>query len=809
MYSPLRSISLAVVFALASMASGFQVAKAVENANIQVSASGTVSIPAGQSTSGFSVVGNGTTGVVPVQIGPSASDDAANGILLGSVGELGRTVGSETLWSSSSVVRDPSGSLSLTTRKAGIDAPGTTLPNNGSLDSNLNAIYFPFSEGWVGGNVYSNGGTAFNEFVLNGMTAADIQQDSLDGGTTPESGLSVITIPGVTDTRRQGIFLANSGEDNKVFASVSQMSDGSAFTLQSTVSDENSQFNAPIRQAGDNSSFVFLPLGTPNMSLARVHTGNANEPAEVLISSGNAVTMVREAQGRFRLSIAGHTPTSGSLLINQHGSHDDLGGNPSGGPSTDNLPSFAPHSNGTDWVVLSEDISNSDPIDGKTGGIADSFPQGQDAARGTYFDLAFVPFTGGPTGPGAIPALSTLTGFSRSRVMGWNTEVTALPSDIGLNASDATLAVVPQSSTGINVSGIGSNRGDLNFYVDGAELAVGDGVMLATVTQGVRDNTGFLGDKSYGIADTTHDGGNLWSVSTSSFLSGEEHNINVAVAFFGADSGFETGTAVDSNNTIGRIGVTIADVDSQTDGVLMATAWGNDNNFATVTSKTDGSWDIHVKDYDKDAESNPTDASDGANYVYLPYDAENLVAGRVNADGTIVNSTAPAGFTLTRDDEGEYILVVAGKTNEQGMLLLNSVSEGNDDDNIMSYVKDGDNFRILGIDSFATPSVDGLEDTAFSFAFIDFVDDLQLAGAGLDGDLNADLKVDGADFLEFQRGFPGTYDASVLADIQSNYGTDNSAVASTSMVPEPSSALLCGLVMFIFSATSTRKTNRS
>lgn len=794
--------SLSLLIAIQSS----QITRAVENANIQVDSSGNVSIPAGQSTGGFSITGNGVTGSVPVQIGPSATDDAANGVLLGSVSELGRTIGSERLWASVSTVRNPDGSFSLATRKAGVDAAGTLLPNNGPLDSNLNAAYFPFSEGWVGGHAYANGGNTFNEFVLNGLTPADIVQDSLDGGATPENGLSVITIPGVTDTRRQGIFLANSGEDNKVFASISPMSDGSAFALQSTTSDANSPFNAPIRQAGDNSSFVFLPLGTPNMTMARVHPGNANESAEVLISSGNAVSLVREAQGRFRLSIAGHTPSSGSLLINQHGSHDDLGGNPSGGPSTDNLPSFAPHSNGTDWVILSEDISNTDPIDGQTNGSADSFPQGQDAGRGPYFDLAFVPFANAPTGPGPIPTLSTLTGFSRSRVIGWNAEVTPMFSDNGLNAADATIATVPYASTGINVSGIGSNRGDLSFYVDGAQLAVADGVMLATVTEGVRDNTGFLGDSSYGLANATHDGGNFWSVSTASFLSGEEHHTNVAVAFFGADSGFHTGTAVDTNNTLGQIDVVISDVNSLTDGVLMATAWGNDNNFVTVTPKSDGSaWDVDVKDFDKDPEGAVSNFSDGANYVYLPYDTQNLVAGRVNPDGTIVNSTDPSGFTLTRTDEGEYLLEVVGRTNQQGMLLLNSESEGNGDDNIMSYVKDGDDFRILGIDSFATSTLDGLEDSAFSFAFIDFVNDLQPASTGLDGDLNDDLIVDGSDFLAWQRGFPGTYDTTVLDGIQANYGNTTSSISSLGVVPEPGSAVLAGLLLCLTYSVSFRQ----
>jgi hypothetical protein len=60
------------------------------------------------------------------------------------------------------------------------------------------------------------------------------------------------------------------------------------------------------------------------------------------------------------------------------------------------------------------------------------------------------------------------------------------------------------------------------------------------------------------------------------------------------------------------------------------------------------------------------------------------------------------------------------------------------------------------------------------------------------GDIDEDGDVDGYDFLEWQRGFGGTYDGNYLADWEANYGTVAPLSAVSAAVPEPNSlALLC------------------
>ncbi|QDS98418.1 hypothetical protein [Adhaeretor mobilis] len=63
--------------------------------------------------------------------------------------------------------------------------------------------------------------------------------------------------------------------------------------------------------------------------------------------------------------------------------------------------------------------------------------------------------------------------------------------------------------------------------------------------------------------------------------------------------------------------------------------------------------------------------------------------------------------------------------------------------------------------------------------------DIESTG-GLPGDFNNDTKVDGADFLEWQR----DNNVGSLTDWQNNYGNGVSGIASINAVPEPSSLLL-------------------
>jgi len=66
------------------------------------------------------------------------------------------------------------------------------------------------------------------------------------------------------------------------------------------------------------------------------------------------------------------------------------------------------------------------------------------------------------------------------------------------------------------------------------------------------------------------------------------------------------------------------------------------------------------------------------------------------------------------------------------------------------------------------------------------------------GDFNADGKVDGTDFLAWQRGeSPNPFSAADLADWEANYGAVGSLASAATTVPEPATVVLLGLGLLI------------
>ena len=78
----------------------------------------------------------------------------------------------------------------------------------------------------------------------------------------------------------------------------------------------------------------------------------------------------------------------------------------------------------------------------------------------------------------------------------------------------------------------------------------------------------------------------------------------------------------------------------------------------------------------------------------------------------------------------------------------------------------------------------------------------------LAGDFDADGNVDGADFLEWQRGVGSDNQANELANWQANYGANSGMFSGLQSVPEPVGVCLCA-IGFLFSHLALRQRSTS
>ena len=794
-------------------------AAAVEHATVSVDGAGVPSKSGGSSD--FFLDAGQATGEYPIRIGVSAADDAAGGILINAVSELVRG----TQYATGSTVRDNSQNSSNTRGLAGglaisaTAAGGTDPPTAGTpTNSNLSAAYFSFADGWQGGNLLSSVENANGTFgALDTLTAStgiglgtQVQTNFLG-----QPGVSKITIPGVTDANRQGILLATSASKVGRFPTVAPSLDGDGYIVRTIDNDGYFEFDpASDPSTGDEAdgvdtpfSFAFVPVGTPGVTLARVATnGSTSVQGEQvgipLVHSGADFSVTSDnltAPGEFRLEINGFTPSDGTLIVTPVGSSEDPGGR-----ASDNVLTY--EADATGWNILSQDMEADFLYEDPVGEPTPLDGTGQ-AANGsdTFFNFLFIPNQGGPTSPGAIPAPETLTTFNRGRVIGWNTDLNVLDTANGNNPGDVAATVAgggTQKTSNVRVDQF-ANRGDISVAVDGAYLTTLDGLLLTTVTEGFRQNSAVGGFDEFGVAMTTAFD-QEWGIvmAAADNVSGsDEHNINTASAFFGIDSGFQMAINADIEGAFSdpyeetKIDVSIPGVNSLTDGVLIASPFGNDDNFASAEPNADGSgWEVRVFDNtaDYDATTDNRTEPDAASWIYLPYESENLIAGLVAEDGTILSSSEGAGtdWTLTAEQvfridgnsEFQYRLSIndSSKNPDNGMLLLTSTGDGVGGgegtvarrDNSLYYIADGNDFIIQGIDhvsdSITADPINGVgivdfEKTGFMFAYVDFNAPLVAPPVdGLVGDYNGDGIVNVADYTLWRDNLGG--DASAFAE---------------------------------------------
>jgi len=203
------------------------------------------------------------------------------------------------------------------------------------------------------------------------------------------------------------------------------------------------------------------------------------------------------------------------------------------------------------------------------------------------------------------------------------------------------------------------------------------------------------------------------------------------------------------NNYMAR--VRLPGVNSQNDGMLFTVANSEGSslrgNYANGAPRADGSgWDVWVRGIEESA-ADPTLATgslanntDSFSFLYIPFNADNLVGGVVRRDGTLKKQVG--GYTVTRLAAGRYAISIPGKSEATGMLLLQNSGYLSPqpsgytnvaDTSFLSYEYGGTNtpanaFIVESryIDASGPAAV--LRDAEFSFAYVDFQNPVAPAG---------------------------------------------------------------------------------
>lgn len=201
----------------------------------------------------------------------------------------------------------------------------------------------------------------------------------------------------------------------------------------------------------------------------------------------------------------------------------------------------------------------------------------------------------------------------------------------------------------------------------------------------------------------------------------------------------------DNGGTFGGLAkLKIPGVNTLKDGMLftISTDDSTDNKgaFITAAPATDGSaWNVAIRV--DDADHTPTVyATDGQSdfaFLYVPFDADNLVGGYVKGNGT--KSAGAGDFTVSRASAGRYELTLPGKTGTGGMLLLQNAGylagqADVTDNSVLAYEYIGGKFIIEA--RHAESSSNGndvfpLRDTDFYFAWVDFQSPLAPKGTAV------------------------------------------------------------------------------
>jgi hypothetical protein len=174
--------------------------------------------------------------------------------------------------------------------------------------------------------------------------------------------------------------------------------------------------------------------------------------------------------------------------------------------------------------------------------------------------------------------------------------------------------------------------------------------------------------------------GNGWGLNSGTALSG--YPVSGGQALYNSPGSLLTWLQTPDSSGVysGLAELSLAGVNSASDGMLFTI--GNDENnskrgpSASNAALPDGSgWYVAVRDMETSkvdptiyATGGGSDAGASFSFLYIPYNAGNLIGAHVATNGATIKGAG--NFSLTHLSTGHYALTIPGKTGTNGVLLL-------------------------------------------------------------------------------------------------------------------------------------------
>jgi len=286
----------------------------------------------------FSLRPGSNRGDCNVQIGLGFSDDQETGILLSCVAQSGRD-NNDTNAPGINFCTTAVDYARIGGNAGAYFIPVFNVPAGAEFNINVAAASFPYDQ-WLGGLARNSGTTngGVND-LFTGSPGLVLGTHFVDQG----GGVSIVNLTnrGV-DSRTDGVLLVTHGknEDNYALSQVNSNNGTWTVYVKDNGTDAGSYEQDPV-------AFVFIPKTNTT-----VISGRFRGDGTRLLFSGPtpAYNITNTSAGTWRLTIPGHSPASGVLIIS-----------PEGGLSQnqDNIVSY--QSDGDGWIIQSRDLPANPP----------------------------------------------------------------------------------------------------------------------------------------------------------------------------------------------------------------------------------------------------------------------------------------------------------------------------------------------------------------------------------------------------------------------------------------------------------------